>query len=134
MATIPNHRTPRYLRYVLIALGVILAVLVVLAVINYRTLRHEQLINAREFLISSIVKNHGPLMASDATIIQAWMTFDYINKIFNLPADYLKTKLVIADPRYPQLSLGGYARGEHLATNTFVGSVQNAVREYFTTQ
>lgn len=122
------------MRYILIALGVLLAALMLLAALNYRALRHEQLVNAREFVISSIVKNHGPLTVSDAAVIQPWMTFDYINKVFNLPAGYLKTKLAIADPRYPALSLGGYAHGERLVTSAFVGVVQSAVREYFAAQ
>src|SRR4051812_12432281 len=39
--------------------------------------------------------------AQDVQLIQPWMTFDYIDVVFNVPPDYLKTKLSITDPHYP---------------------------------
>ncbi len=133
----PNHRNRQFARrvqYTLIILGVILLVLIVFAVMQYRALRRAQVINAREFFITSLIKRHGPLTANEAGLIRPWMTFDYINKTFNLPADYLKTHLSIADPRYPQLSLGGYAQSGHVDPNVFLRQVETAVRAYLVTQ
>ncbi|MGC9599218.1 MAG: hypothetical protein ABSE18_02420 [Minisyncoccia bacterium] len=133
----PNHRNRRLaraVRYALIILGVIFLVLIVFAVMQYRALRRAQVINAREFFITSLIQRHGPLTANEAALIRPWMTFDYLNRIFNLPADYLKTQLSIADPHYPQLSLGGYARSGHLDPNVFLGQVETAVRAYLITQ
>jgi hypothetical protein len=134
MERMAGDHTAKYLKYVLIALGVILFVLMVFFALSYRTLRHEQLVSAREFWISSIIRNHGPLTVADTSIIRPWMTFDYVNKIFNLPPDYIKTTLAVTDPRYPQLSLGSYAK--HIATtsNAFAGDVANVVRSYLLTK
>ncbi len=131
----PNHRNQRLARqvkYTLIILAIILAVLVVFFVLQYRALRRAQIMNAREFFIASFVKYHGPLTASDVGLIRSWMTFDYLDKIFNLPPDYLRTRLSIADPHYPQLSLGGYARSRSLDPTAFLNQVEIAVCEYLT--
>lgn len=126
--------TERILKYILIALAVVFVVLVVFFALNYRTLRHEQLVNMQEFWISSIVRNHGPLTASDTVIIRPWMTFDYVNRIFNLPADYLKASFAITDPHYPQLSLGSFAHAAAINSNAFATDVASSVRAYLTTK
>ena len=45
----------------------------------------------RTFL--NLKRNHGPLPATSADLIRSWMTFDYINTLFNLPANYLQKTL-----------------------------------------
>lgn len=119
-------------RYILIGLGILCAVLLVFAFIQYRALRHEQLVNDQESWIISIIKNHGPLTANDVNIIRPWMTFDYVNKIFNLPVDYLKTNVPVTDARYPALSLGSYAREASSDPNAFALTVASSVRAYMT--
>lgn len=127
-----NRQFLRYLKYALIVLGVVLVILFVFLVVNYRSLRRAQLISFHQFWIASVVKNHSPLTASDVGVIRSWMTFDYVNKIFNLPPGYLETKLMISDPHYPGLSLGGYARSRMLDPNAFVNAVEDAIRSYMT--
>ena len=120
----------RYIKYAIIILVVALVLLGVFLVGEYRSLRKAQIISARELQLSAILKNHGPLTASDINIIRPWMTFDYINKLFNLPPDYLKTQLSISDVRYPQLSLSGYANYIHLNIATFTSEVTSTLRDY----
>lgn len=129
-----NHRAARHVKYALIVLGVVLTILVILLFREYRSLRRAQVINAREAWSTAFIRQHRPPTANDAGFIRPWMTFDYINKIFNLPSDYLKTQLQITDPRYPKLSISGYARSQHIDTGTFLGSVMSAVRNYLTTK
>jgi len=69
---------------------------------------------------------------SDIGNIRPWMTFDYVNRLFNLPPEYLKTRLSLSDSRYPRLSLSSCARKNNLDGNAFITSVQNAVRDYLT--
>ncbi len=46
----------------------------------------------------------------DANKISGWMTFKYINLIFNLPPEYLKNELKITDKRYPDVSIVSLAK------------------------
>ena len=36
-------------------------------------------------------------------MIRDWMTFSYVNKVYNLPFDYLKTELSITNKKYPNM-------------------------------
>lgn len=41
--------------------------------------------------------------------IADWMTFGYLNRVFGLPADYLKTSLNITDKKYPNVSIKSWS-------------------------
>ena len=74
-----------------------------------------------------------PKTASDVDSIQTWMTFDYMNRIFILPPNYLKTKLEITDTRYPRLTLQRFLKENQTGkTVASLSEIQNAVRDYFT--
>jgi hypothetical protein len=120
----------RVVEWILILLAIALAVLVVFAVRDYLTLRREQVLTARETALDGVLKAHGPLTANDANIIQSWMTFDYVNRLFHLPTDYLKNALPVADTSYPRLSIGGYARSIGDTSEAALMGVQAAVRGY----
>jgi hypothetical protein len=68
-------------------------------VANYRNLRHRGVLRFSQYRLRSL---------ADVDLIQRWMTFNYINKVFNLPADYLKINLGIIDKRYPNIIIGKY--------------------------
>lgn len=70
---------------------------------------------------------------TDVQYIGAWMTFQYVNFIFNLPEEYLRTSLQIKDTNYPNITLGKYLRKNKLIRGEFVTSVQKAVRAYLVT-
>ncbi len=80
------------------------------------------------------LREKEPLGSNDIDLIEEWMTFDYINKIFGLPSDYVKTQLQITDSRYPRISLSGYARNQHIDVATLLNSVADAVRNYLITK
>ena len=77
-----------------------------------------------------LTKNHAPLSVEDVDLVAPWMTFDYINKLFKLPANYLKVNLNISDTRYPNLSLNAYTRGKKLDRIFFLANVKKAVSDY----
>jgi hypothetical protein len=128
MAGTENHLA-RYIRYALIVLGGVLLLLFIFLIVQYRTLRYEQVLNARE-VRSAVLQHHAPLSASDADDIRSWMTFDYINKVFAMPPSYLENQLQIVDPRYPRLSLSSYAKSKNIASADFLIEVESAIREY----
>lgn len=62
--------------------------------------------------------------------IQSWMTFDYINAIFGLPGDYLKTALAISDNRYPRMRIGRAAREARIDHEEYLELLRNAVASH----
>ncbi|HUO75336.1 MAG TPA: hypothetical protein VMU12_00210 [Candidatus Paceibacterota bacterium] len=102
-------------------LGVITIVLAVLLVREYQALNRAGLTNPGRYRMH-LSHVHAPLTVNDIGVIQSWMTFDYVNRIFALPADQLKTALKITDARYPHLRLG-----------TYTSDVKDAVKSYLTT-
>ena len=75
---------------------------------------------------------HRPLMQPiyQPAQIQDWMTFRYVNYVFNLPSDYLKIKLNIVNSGYPNITLNKYAGSQKLNLAIFTESVRQAVGEY----
>jgi hypothetical protein len=128
------HRLERYIRYALIIFAVVLLALVVFFVAQYESLRRAQLIDARHFEMSQLLAHHAPLPTSDAPIVvHSWMTFQYLNKIFALPADYLSTQLQITNAHYPRLTIASYATGAGLNESTVVSQVDTAIENFVAT-
>ena len=61
--------------------------------------------------------------------IQPWMTFDYINKQFDLEGDYLKNALNITDPRYPNIPVGSFSKRQKMDPRTTVEKIKQLIRE-----
>lgn len=128
-----HHHPPserRYLEYVIFTFAGVLVVLVVVLALDYRSLRRATTINARESWVAAFIQEHGPVNASDVTLMRSWMTFDYLNKLFKLPPNYLQSALGIADPRYPRLTVSGWAKGAKLDSTTAMSRLQDVVRNY----
>lgn len=119
-----------YIRYALILLSIVFFVLLFFLFRGIIRLKRSEIINAREVQISNFLKSRGPLTINDVGIVTPWMTFSYINTLFAVPSEYLKTTLTISDSRYPQISLSGYARSKGINTAVFVSNVQTALRDY----
>ncbi len=129
--TMAGNHGSRRLQYILILLGVLLAVLAVFLFFQFRTIRHEQIMNAREHWFNFFLQRRGPLSPQNANLIQPWMTFDYINHLFNLPPAYLQSELHITDMRYPKLSVGGLAKDDNqTSTAAILTQVIDAVQSY----
>lgn len=129
--TTESRHVEKGLRYALIVLGAALAALVAVLVLQYGSFRRaREAASARAAWLSAFTERHGPLTAGDVALLRPWMTFDYVNVAFKLPPDYLKSKLGISDARYPQLSIGGYARSARLEPAAFLESVAGAVSGY----
>lgn len=62
--------------------------------------------------------------------ISPWMTFVFIEKVFNIPPGYLKDAAHIDDARYPRLTVRRYVRDHNLDQKTVIASLERAVRAY----
>jgi hypothetical protein len=88
------------------------------------------------FLLSSFISDVGRLrrdgipIHSDVNLISGWMTFNYLNKSFNLPPDYLKTELNISDSSYPNITIYRVAKEEGIPINSYLETVKNTITTY----
>lgn len=115
-----------------IVLIIIIIFSVAYCVRQYARIQHFQAIAAlRQTLAQKIAKYHGKLTDKNTDLISQWMTFDYVNRIFNLPADYLKNTLAISDTNYPRIPISRYEKDHKLDTTQFLAEVKKTVADYF---
>ncbi len=76
------------------------------------------------------VKNVTVTPTLNASSIQLWMTFDYINVVCKLPTNYLKDILGANDPRYPNVRLDTYATRSGIDPQVLLRTVQQYVASY----
>lgn len=124
----PSER--RWLEYAILALAAVFIVLVIVFIVDYRHLRRSTVVTARESWFAALVHSRGPVTASDIAFVRSWMTFDYINKLFKTPSNYMKTTLNIADTRYPRLTVSNWAKESKLSSSAAMGELQDALRQY----
>ncbi|MBP7804834.1 MAG: hypothetical protein KA052_01265 [Candidatus Pacebacteria bacterium] len=62
--------------------------------------------------------------------IDWWMTFSYINFVFELPPNYLKDNLGLVGEEYPGIQIKRYARIYNLDSIELVEQIQEAVHDY----
>ena len=122
-------------KYVLAVMVILLAVLVYLCFLlvhEYKDIRATEVSRGHSFQLAH--RTVRTLTAADTKNITSWMTFDFINRVFHVPADYLQNTLQITDIKYPGISLGVYARNHALDEVTFMGQVQTEVAAYLNSQ
>lgn len=71
-----------------------------------------------------------PATSTNIARIAEWMTFDYINQMFDLPPKYLQDTLQITSSKYPLLTLGQYAKEIQSNASTTLQEVRSAVRSF----
>jgi hypothetical protein len=125
-----NRAIEKHIRYALIILSGIFVLLLIFLFWQYESLRREQLLDSRHLRSAAFLQHHAPLPVSDAAIMKSWMTFDYINKLFALPASYLRDELQIANSHYPHLTIADYAKSQSLNAAVFLNEVEQAVERY----
>ena len=77
--------------------------------------------------------HHNVAPLSDPSLIQSWMTYDYIGHVYRLPPDYLKTTLNITDPRYPHVTIIESSGAQHEDSAVLTAQVKKAVGNYHVT-
>lgn len=73
------------------------------------------------------------MYAATPAAVEDWMTFDYLNEVFQLPPIYLENTLNIDDPQYPNISLRNYAESHDLDLGIFLTSVESAIKAHTAT-
>jgi hypothetical protein len=127
----PTHKKIELFLKSTIVIGVaVLAVLCILLVREYRQVRRLDYLAAHGSLFSAL-RAQGPVGASDVGSVATWMTFDYLNRLFALPPNYLQTSLALTDSRYPRLTIREYAEDQHMDQSSTLAQVQDALRAYF---
>ena len=116
----------------LIPLIVILTAIVVLLSVFIRLSREQASLPPYFYRLEELYSRRltQPAAAENVSLVRYWMTFDYINRIFSLPPDYLASALNISDPHYPYITLSHYARGEKISPSQLLAEVQASVFNY----
>lgn len=78
---------------------------------------------------------HGPHdrknMNSDRPV-KKWMTSNFINTSYGLPADYLKDELKISNSKYPNITIDKAASEQSLRVEDFALKVDLAIKKFKT--
>lgn len=120
--TIRKH----FWRYVFAALLIVLIVLLGWLIFDVRNLYRGGMLRPTRGFRGTYIHEQP----SNPNQIQVWMTFSYVNRIFNLPADYLSTALALQDSRYPNITISQYAKTKNLNDADFLKQVQDSVNQY----
>lgn len=67
---------------------------------------------------------------NDINKIQGWMTFDYINRSFNLPDDYLKKELLLRTVQYPKVTIAKVARAQGKDIKEYIVTIGTLITRY----
>jgi hypothetical protein len=78
--------------------------------------------------------NHIYQQTANPNQIQGWMTFSYVNYLFNLPPNYLLETLNIQDSRYPSMGINKYVKVKGLNPSAFLTSMRKSVAQFKNTQ
>ena len=120
----------------IISLVTVLFGLAFFLTINLRTASRQSSLKQHRS-ISALLFTHkksGLILPADANYIDSWMTFRYINVIFDLPENYLKDDLNIHDNNYPNVSLKKCALTDKIDPALFLDKVKQAVNAYLETK
>ncbi len=103
---------------------VVILVLVALAMIETSTFLEQYHIGREtgELRHTRVTRTH--------ITIEPWMTFNYVNILYNLPNGYLRDVLQIGDLKYPNTELRRYAKEKNIDQAIFIGQVYAAIEKY----
>lgn len=95
---------------------------------DYKKLHHKGLLPGPQSWRNS--HTHTAPTINDIERIQPWMTFAFVNKVFNLPPEYLKEKLNISSVAYPNLTIEATAENKHINSNELLMSLKKILLSY----
>lgn len=118
---------------VLIIFSIILLILFCIFLMrNVQTARQSGVFDHRTSVSQFLLKNKqsNRISITDTDYIDTWMTFQYINFVFNIPETYLKDQLQITDTGYPKMTIGKYIKNNRLDKAAYTEKIKETVREY----
>jgi len=116
-----------------IALGVAVVAIIALVFLLFRQYQHVERLGyiAHQQSLFRSLHGSGVLTTADASSTKGWMTFEYINRAFDLPPSYLETELDVYDTRYPRMTIIEYGKDAGISEAAALSRVQNAISTYF---
>ena len=118
------------LKILLTSLLILILIFAGLLFQQYKQIRHLQHINQRGIALRMLDSKPKPLKQEDASSTQSWMTFDYINHVFDIPPEYLQNQLVIKDKKYPKITISNYSKESGLDQSSTLLKVQDFIRNF----
>ena len=117
---------------IVVAAGILLIVFCALLARNIQMAKQSGIFAQQASISELLLKNKQAnwTSVSDIQYIDAWMTFAYVNFIFDIPESYLKDWLRIDDKNYPNLIIRRYAKSRKLDKAGLVNEIKKLVREY----
>ena len=73
---------------------------------------------------------HRPVLIKDPSYASAWMTFDYINKVFDLPPYYLQEEMNIQDSKYPFITVKQYSQKTKIPNDVLITETRDAFQRF----
>jgi hypothetical protein len=121
---IKNPKTKIFIQWALLALvvGILLAAVYVFAW-NLETLR-------RGGFFRGHIRRQPVAQRLSPDQIRGWMTFRYVNLVFNLPPGYLQSELNIKNGGYPNISLDSLAKGQSFTSAELIAKISAAVKNF----
>ena len=126
----PIH--PKYVKIIIVFLLFLLAYFCFSLVKEYKYIRKNSEADSYKNIIENL-RNKRSLTLEDIDILQSWMTFKYINILFQLPEDFFKNTLYIYDSQYPNISIGKYAKHNGFQKIDILEKVKNSIILHFAT-
>jgi len=108
-------------------LSVVIACITLLIVTGLFVAQYIHIKNRDEFKSRQSLRQ--PL---NTKYIQGWMTFEYINRNFNIPDDYLKDILHITNTKYPKITIIKAAASAGINIDDYISTVKNSTEKYLT--
>ena len=104
--------------------------IIIIAIFSWLFFSTRPVANYHSLPVPSLRRQNQAVIVRDPKLIETWMTFDYLNKIFDLPTNYLQTALAITDPHYPFLTIRHYVRLQKLEATSTLVLIKEIVTKY----
>lgn len=132
MSRNPLRRLAPVESFLIIAIIILLILFSVFFIRNVQLAHKTGVFQSHMPISELLLKNKQTNQTSvrDIEYIDTWMTFQYINFVFDIREDYLKEALYIEDTHYPNLSIGRYIKNQKLDSAVFIKEVKERVFEY----
>ena len=127
---ITTQRSKVLLKIILAILVVVFLSLCIMLVREYKNVRQLYFVSGQRTFFAGL-RRHAPAIDREINSLQSWMTFDYINHLFILPSEYLRTTLAITDARYPRMTIAELAEDKRITKANSLAEVQNALKVFF---
>ncbi|MDP2103520.1 MAG: hypothetical protein Q8K26_01200 [Candidatus Gracilibacteria bacterium] len=118
--------------FIVVLIMVLLITFSVFLVHNIEMAKKSGVFTQRKSVYEMLIdhKKLNQTTVADIEYIDTWMTFQYINFVFNIPEDYLRDTFRIEDVRYPNMTLGRYVKDQKIDKIQFIVEMKKIARDF----